>query len=516
MSRTPPAWPRPDGAGAASAPTSRSPSGPPSRVGARPQRARVRRPSSAPPWGRSTGHRRTAASQAARATAPEARGAARSARSHCADASHPGPRARVRCSGRVTARSSAGQSSSPRRHPRSCDPALTTRSPESASSRSDPGPTGASLPDPLRSDDQQPAPWLASAPQGAPAYPLRDRTGIQAESIARTPYELARRVRAATPDRYVHLILENEDNEAHRLERDLNGIPRAFTAQWNDDVHHVLHTAATGETSGYYGEYTGDMHKLGRALAEGFAFQGEMMTYRGHPRGEPSAHLPPTAFVSFIQNHDQVGNRAFGDRITAKTPHEAVRAIAAVYLLAPQIPMLFMGEEWAAAQPFPFFCDFGPDLAAAVRKGRREEFARFPEFQDPACRERIPDPTAPETFRSAKLDWSVLEHEPHSTWLSLYKRLLAVRRIEIVPRLAGAGLRGGSYELIGKSGVHVCWSMGDGTRLTLVANLGPDAVERPRVDLGRVILAEGPVHPDGLGPWSVVWSLEPGDRNGQG
>src|SRR4051794_22392980 len=189
MSRTPPAWPRPDGAGAASAPTSRSPSGPPSRVEARPQRARVRRPSSAPPWGRSTGHRRTAASQAARATAPEARGAARSARSHCADASHPAHRDLSRCSGRAVARSSAGQSSSPPRHPRWCDPALTARSPERAASRSDPGPTGASLPDRPRSDDQQPAPWLASAPHGAPAYPLRDRTGIHAESFARTPYD---------------------------------------------------------------------------------------------------------------------------------------------------------------------------------------------------------------------------------------------------------------------------------------------------------------------------------------
>src|SRR3954447_10776675 len=178
MSRTPPAWPRPDGGGAASAPTSRSPSGPPSRVGATPPRARFPPPSSAPPWGRSTGHRRTAASQAARATAPEARGAARSVRCRSADASHPGPRGHARCSGRATAQSSAGQSSSPPRHPRSCDPALTTRSPESAASRSDPGPTGASLPDRPRSDDQQPAPWLASAPHGAPAYPLRDRTGI--------------------------------------------------------------------------------------------------------------------------------------------------------------------------------------------------------------------------------------------------------------------------------------------------------------------------------------------------
>src|SRR3954467_6916756 len=178
MSRTPPAWARPDGGGGGSAPTNLSPSGPPRPGGGRPQRARVRRPSSAPPWGRSTGHRRTAASQAARATAPEARGAARSARCRSADASHPGPRSRVRCSGRVTARSSAGQSSSPPRHPRSCDPALTARSPERAASRSDPGPTGASLPDPRRSDDQQPAPWLASAPHGAPAYPVFNNPGI--------------------------------------------------------------------------------------------------------------------------------------------------------------------------------------------------------------------------------------------------------------------------------------------------------------------------------------------------
>src|SRR4051812_13053555 len=199
MSRAPPAWPRPDGGGGASAPSSRSPSGPPSRVGARPQRARVRPPSSAPPWGRSTGHRRTAASQAARATAPEARGAARSVRCRCADASHPGPRARVRCSGRVTARSSAGQSSSPRRHPRWCDPALTARSPERAASRSDPGPTGASLPDPRRSDDQQPAPWPASATHGAPAYPLRDRTGIQAESFVRNPYHRRLRLKVFGP-----------------------------------------------------------------------------------------------------------------------------------------------------------------------------------------------------------------------------------------------------------------------------------------------------------------------------
>ena len=171
--------------------------------------------------------------------------------------------------------------------------------------------------------------------------------------------ELAERVRHAVgTERHVHLVLENEENEAHWLARAPDGRTPAYTAQWNDDVHHGLHTAATGEQAGYYAEYRGDTKKLARALAEGFCFQGEMMEYRGDARGEPSAHLPASAFVAFIQNHDQVGNRAFGDRLTATTPAEAVRAVAAVYLLAPQIPMLFMGEEWAAAQPFPFFCDF--------------------------------------------------------------------------------------------------------------------------------------------------------------
>src|SRR5690606_21366717 len=143
------------------------------------------------------------------------------------------------------------------------------------------------------------------------------------------------------------------------------------------------------ERSGYYAEYFGDTAKLARAFAEGFAFQGETMHYVGRPRGEPSADLPPTAFIAFIQNHDQVGNRAFGDRLSAALGPEALRAIAAAYLLCPQIPLLFMGEEWAAPEPFPFFCDFGPELAQAVRDGRREEFAQFQEFQDPDARERI-------------------------------------------------------------------------------------------------------------------------------
>jgi malto-oligosyltrehalose trehalohydrolase/4-alpha-glucanotransferase len=320
--------------------------------------------------------------------------------------------------------------------------------------------------------------------------------------------DLAERVRAAAPSRHVHLILENEENQAKRLVRGENGEPRWYTAQWNDDVHHVLHAAASGETKGYYADYKGDTEKLGRALAEGFAFQGELMPYRGHPRGAPSAELPPTAFVAFIQNHDQIGNRAYGDRITEFAPAEAVRAIAAVYVLLPQIPMLFMGEEWAAAQPFPFFCDFGPELADAVRNGRREEFARFPEFRDSKMRERIPDPMAEETFASAKLGWGDIGQAPHKERLDWYRRVLAVRHAEIVPRLA-AICAGGQYEVLGNGAVVVRWQLGGGDTLVLSANLAALPATGFPVVPGRVLWQEGEVREDGsFGAWAVRWSIE--------
>ena len=320
--------------------------------------------------------------------------------------------------------------------------------------------------------------------------------------------ELAERVRAAAHGRHIHLILENEENEARRLVRDRNGAPRWYTAQWNDDVHHVLHVAASGETNGYYADYKGDTQKLGRALAEGFAFQGELMPYRGRPRGAPSAMLSPTAFVSFIQNHDQVGNRAFGDRVTDYAPAEAVRAITVVCLLLPQIPMLFMGEEWGATQPFPFFCDFGPELADAVRKGRREEFARFPEFASPAVRDRIPDPQAEHTFAAAKLDWEDLGREPHSRWLDWHRQLLSVRRTEIVPRLAGISASG-NYEVLGDGAVLVRWALGAGDTLTLAANLAATPAQRFPAEPGRVLWQEGESNEEGtFGPWTVRWSVE--------
>ncbi len=215
--------------------------------------------------------------------------------------------------------------------------------------------------------------------------------------------ELAERVHAMETGYPVHLVLENEKNEAFRLTRDTEGQPEHFTAQWNDDMHHVLHAAGTHEDAGYYADYEGHTELLGRALAEGFAFQGQASVCSGENRGESCAHLPPGAFMAFIQNHDQIGNRAFGERISQITTPEAMRALVAIYLLLPQVPMLFMGEEWEATQPFPYFCDFHGELADQVRQGRKDEFASFPEFKDPKKRDTIPDPLAESTFLSGKL-----------------------------------------------------------------------------------------------------------------
>jgi malto-oligosyltrehalose trehalohydrolase len=328
---------------------------------------------------------------------------------------------------------------------------------------------------------------------------------IQDDSDPHYVDELAQRIRATIPDRHIHLVLENEDNHAHRLHRDAEGRPKLHSAQWNDDVHHVLHVAVTGESSGYYADYRGDTQKLGRALAEGFAFQGEVMPFRGHARGEPSASLPPTAFVAFLQNHDQVGNRAFGERIGALAPPEAVRAAACCYLLLPQVPMLFMGEEWDARQPFPFFCDFAAELAEAVRNGRRAEFARFPAFRDPAMRDRIPDPTAEATFASARLRWEDLDTPHHAARLAWYRALLALRHKELVPRLRDM-THGGTSARHGAGAVSVRWPLPDGA-WHLAANLSPEPVALP-VPPGRPIWQEGEPTDGRFAPWSVHWSLE--------
>ena len=317
--------------------------------------------------------------------------------------------------------------------------------------------------------------------------------------------ELAARVHAALGrERRVHLVLENDANEARYLGAG------GYAAQWNDDIHHALHVLAAGEADGYYADYAdAPLRRLGRCLTEGFAYQGETSAYRGRTaRGEPSAQLPPQAFVSFLQNHDQVGNRAFGERIGQLAPAPAVRAAAAIYLLAPAIPLLFMGEEFAATTPFLFFCDFGSELREAVTAGRRREFRKFARFADAATQAAIPDPNQPATFVASKLDWDSLGDPEPADWLVYYRELLRLRREMVVPRLRGMAGRAGAFETFAAAGLRAKWRLGDGSTLRLLANLSGEPVGAA-VPPGETLFASSTAAGQGvLGPWSVLWTLD--------
>jgi maltooligosyltrehalose trehalohydrolase len=251
---------------------------------------------------------------------------------------------------------------------------------------------------------------------------------------------------------------------------------------------------------------------LGRALAEGFAYQDRYSAFRRRRRGENSLHLPPTAFVAFLQNRDQVGNRAFGERLAVLTRPEALHAALALLLLAPSIPMLFMGEEFGCRQPFPFFCDFSGDLARAVTTGRRGEFASFARFRDAADIEKIPDPNAPSTFAMAVLDWACLREPGHAAWHAFVRCLLEVRHREIIPRLPRLMPGSGKFGVVGRGALRLEWACTDGTALAVAANLSDEPIDAKTQFAGApiYIFPEHAAHDIGNGrmpPWSVAWAL---------
>lgn len=314
--------------------------------------------------------------------------------------------------------------------------------------------------------------------------------------------EIARAARSGPGrERPVYLVLENVANEA----RWLGGGEASFDAQWNDDAHHCLHVLLTGESQGYYQDYREHPHSLlCRSLAEGFAYQGESSRHLGRARGERSSHLPPSAFVNFLQNHDQVGNRARGERLAQLSRPEALRAAAAVLLLAPSPPMLFMGEEWAAPEPFAYFCDFGPELAHKVRQGRLREFAHF--------HGSVPDPCAAATFAAAHLDWARLAQPPHARMFDHYRRLLAIRRRDIVPLLPRI-LAGACVAFDPGGAFAVDWRVRDDGVLHLLANLKETPAPIVGRPAGRMIFSTHPgiraaLTRNELAPWSVTWLLE--------
>src|SRR5437773_3653704 len=302
---------------------------------------------------------------------------------------------------------------------------------------------------------------------------------------------------AAETGRHIHLVLENGDNRASILDAAQDPPQGKYRAQWNDDYHHAWRVLMTGEKQGYYIDYQrSPISDIARSLSSGFVYQGEVSTFRRGKRGEPSGHLAPTAFVNFLQNHDQIGNRALGDRLESYADAQAIETALTVLLLAPSIPMLFMGEEWGSKAPFPFFCDFGGDLADAVRKGRRAEYA----WAYAAYGDEVPDALDPATRDSAVLDWKEREAPAAHKRLTLVRDLLKVRRHEIVPRLAGAAFgqaRAGDNRLL-----TAHWRMGDGATLRLLANLSDQAISHAP-DETKGTLIWGSELGASVPPWTV-------------
>jgi maltooligosyltrehalose trehalohydrolase len=300
----------------------------------------------------------------------------------------------------------------------------------------------------------------------------------------------------------VHLILEDEHNESARMMRDSDGRARLYSAQWNHQMAH-LRELPGAEPCSLRAAVDQKTEIVSRMLAIGFGG----ITKATNEADEIDCHAPPAAYVSFLQTHDLVGNDLLGQRIYAKAPVHAVRALSAIYLLVPQIPMLFMGDEWGASTPFPFFCDFDGDTGQQAREGRLKFLRKNLQVEE---REfvRVPDPLAELSFRSAHLDWNELSQREHAEWLRWYRDVLKLRREQIVPLAKSIREQCGTYELRSRRVFAATWNLEHNARLILQANL----CEIPAhfdSDAGRVLWIEGTeMGPGQLGPWTVRWSVE--------
>jgi maltooligosyltrehalose trehalohydrolase len=232
--------------------------------------------------------------------------------------------------------------------------------------------------------------------------------------------------------RIVPVVAESDLNDRRVIDPVRKG-GYGLAGQWSDDFHHALHTLLTGERNGYYEDF-GSLNHLARAYTDGFVYSGQLSSFRKRPHGTAARDLPPERFVVCSQNHDQVGNRAQGDRLSSLVDFEALKLAATATLLSPYAPLLFMGEEYGERAPFLFFTDFGdPALQEAVSRGRQEEFTAF------GWAGEIPDPQALPTFVRSKLNWDLRSQEPHRRLWEFYRTLLGLRRMH--PVLGAVGKR---------------------------------------------------------------------------
>ena len=280
----------------------------------------------------------------------------------------------------------------------------------------------------------------------------------------------------------VHVMAESHDND-RRLVQPFGAGGIGLDAVWADDFHHAVHARLTNELGGYYADF-GPPELLPRAIAEGFAFQGEHSGYFGRPRGTPSADLPGEHFVICVQNHDQVGNRAKGDRLSQVVSFEAVKLAAALMFAAPALPLLFMGEEYGETSPFQFFTSFlDPNLAELVRKGRTAEFERF------AWQGEVPDPGATATYLRSRLNHSLAGAPRHRELREYYRRWLALRATH--PALGPRHKQLARCELVsGGDVLTLTRRVPGGAAVQLVANLTGRDQRMPELGTGRSILID--------------------------
>jgi 1,4-alpha-glucan branching enzyme len=297
-------------------------------------------------------------------------------------------------------------------------------------------------------------------------------------------------------------MLDDGEQVAHGLRWDERGGPRLLEAQWNQPLQRVLQTLLVGGAGGEFGDHA--VVRLGQALTGG----GPDGT-TGGGNGLP----PAVAGVAYLQNHACIGTRALGERIHVLASGYALEAATALLLLAPAPPLLFMGQEFAAAQPFLYFSDFRADLIKMLNLNWRRQFSRQRPFHTPRGRARIPVPNDPGTFRRCVLDWNSLEQSPHIDWLRWHRRLLSIRRREIVPRLRGMADEQTRFQVLGERGLWVRWVLGDDSVLSVVINLGGKPLEGIGRPAGTLLYSNDGSLEDSLAqhrlqPWSLGWFLE--------
>ncbi|MCW5977445.1 MAG: malto-oligosyltrehalose trehalohydrolase [Bryobacteraceae bacterium] len=317
--------------------------------------------------------------------------------------------------------------------------------------------------------------------------------------------ELSSRVRASfsAAARCPVLIAEDTSNDQLMLlpEEDAGW---QLDAVWSDDFHHQVRRHLTGDAEGYYIDFTGSMEDLVHTVRRGWFFTGQYAPHFQRNRGTDTARLPLDRFVFFIQNHDQIGNRAFGDRLNHAIEPALYHAVTVLLMLAPETPLLFMGQEWAASTPFQFFTDHYEDLGKLVTAGRRREFAGFASFSDPQRNASIPDPQALSTFETSKLAWEERDREPHASTLRLYRRLLQLRRDH--PALQSRRREDLYVTAVDEGALAMCRQCGSSALLVLVRTAG-----RAEIDLSTLAMADpGPGQ-----TWTLLLSTEDPDFTAQ-